>query len=93
MGKPRSNFKAKRDVKNKSNPFVVKKSTRKTKKKTKPSLEVIDKTFSDLESRCRASSSSLSGSAAKKRINAKATSKLKATLGELVKETAQARIS
>ena len=93
MGKT---FKAKREIKNKANPFVVKKSTRKTKKKAKHSLEVVDKTFSELQSRPRASRTLPAElEAGKKRSKAKTRTKLELekTVRELATETAQARIS
>ena len=50
MGKPKTtNFKASRSKSAKSNPFAVKKSIKKAKKKIKPSLELVDKTFGDLQ--------------------------------------------
>lgn len=55
MEKPRSgSFKAKGQVKSRSNPFAVKKSGKKTKlKKDKPTLDAVDKTFSDLQQHCK----------------------------------------
>ena len=95
MGKPGATFKANRDVKNKSNPFVVKKSTKKTKKRAKHSLEVVDKTFSELQSHssCGASTRTLSADMGKKRSKAETRSKLDTTVNKLATETAQARIS
>ena len=50
MGKPKTNSKATKRSKNaKSNPFVVKKTTKKAKKKTALTLELVDKTFGDIQ--------------------------------------------
>ena len=52
MGKPKttnSTARASRSKNGKSNPFAVKKSIKKAKKKVKPTLELVDKTFGDLQ--------------------------------------------
>ena len=50
MGKPKTtNSTANRSKNGKSNPFAVKKSVKKVKKKVKPTLELVDKTFGDLQ--------------------------------------------
>jgi hypothetical protein len=50
MGKPKTtNSIATRSKNGKSNPFAVKKSIKKAKKKIKPTLELVDKTFGDLQ--------------------------------------------
>ena len=50
MGKPKTtNSTASRSKNGKSNPFAVKKSIKKAKKKVKPTLELVDKTFGDLQ--------------------------------------------
>ena len=99
MGKPKATKNAK------SNPFAVKKSIKKAKKKIKPSLELIDKTFGDLQDHRKM----LTSSSASKKSNEKTLSVAQeiidmnksertaktanfANVDQLVNDTAQAKI-
>ena len=102
MGKPKTNSKATKRSKNaKSNPFVVKKTTKKAKKKTALTLELVDKTFGDLQGHREMSTSAKKSSdktashvhqeiedANKLERTARST----ANLDQLVNETAHAKI-
>lgn len=99
MGKPKTtNSKANRSKNAKSNPFAVKKSVKKAKKKIKQSLELVDKTFGDLQGQVYKVSSTTVKEPTDKRAaqEIKGTNKVertaKATVDQLVKNTAQAKI-
>lgn len=103
MGKPKTtNSKADRSKKAKSNPFAVKKYTKKAKKKIKPSLELLDKTFGDLQGQSKTQTSAKKSNHGrtlevaqepsdtnKSDIDRSATP---SNVDQLVKDTAQARI-
>ena len=109
MGKPKTNpmntkSKCSKSAKSKDsgNPFAVKKTIKKAKKKIKPSLELVDKTFGDLRGHRKMSTSAKKSSdsttagvhqehANKLERTARSTANL-ASLDQLVNETAHARI-
>ena len=88
MGKPKAtNFKATRSKTAKSNPFAVKKSIKKAKKKIKPSLELIDKTFGDLQGHRKM----LTSSSAAKKSNDKTLSVAQETIADTNKSERTAK--
>lgn len=100
MGKPKTtNSKVNHSKNAKSNPFAVKRSIKKTKKKIKPSLELVDKTFGDLQGQ---QVHKISSTTAKKLSDKKAAQKTegtnkaertaKANVDQLSNDTAQAKI-
>lgn len=99
MGKPRS---TNRNGKDNFKPFAVKKTVKKTKKrkkKDKPSLEFIDKTFSDLQRDCDTSKLESKSDHSTGLVTPQDTNKLDrisktdfTSLDELVKETAHTKI-
>ena len=100
MGKPRSaNSKTKKSIKSsKDNPFVVKKSIKKSKskKKEKVGLELVDKTFNQLQSMSGTKKIVHATSSATHPDTLKPQRTLQSnytSLEELVNETTRARIS
>ena len=104
MGKPKTtNSNANRSKNGKSNPFAVKKSIKKAKKKIKPSLELVDRTFGDLQGQRKIPTSAKKSNdktltvaqkiadTNKSERTARSTSNL-TNVDQLVNDTAQARI-
>ena len=97
MGKPKAAIsKAKTADKNRSNPFAIKRPGKKTKtKKVKSTVELVDRTFSDLQSHCKAQPERGSTKSDFLHKGNERTSKTINTtsLDELVSETTHTRIS